>query len=104
MPNSISRLAHAVHEENERAKASHGKSQPLDFAPERNFPIGFKADDMKITLSDVQANRHQDGSAFLTCSKIPGLPFKQYIEYVWIVARIREYWVGTNSWVEASRR
>jgi hypothetical protein len=29
---------------------SHGKSQPLDFAPERNFPIGFKADDVKITL------------------------------------------------------
>jgi hypothetical protein len=39
-----------------------GERQSLDFATERDLPIGIKADDMKNILSDIDADRCQDGS------------------------------------------
>jgi len=44
-----------------------GERQSLDFATERDLPIGIKADDMKNILSDIDADRCQDGSGVL-CS------------------------------------
>ena len=49
-----------------------GKGQPLDFAAQRNLPVGVKADDMENILSDVEANRCQGGSGVL-CSRFHGL-------------------------------